>query len=210
MDYRQTATRRPNQDALLQQFSAPGLQAPTEGRELPEPAAPAAVAQHSGTKLYGTLDQGKLNDPNHALKSPKYQLLQTANQGKYGYDQIGDLLKDLQGQNPDRWGGWSAQGDKLRFGGGQLDGAFNGATELDIIHGFKDPNGPGGWGFQTNLPDGVGGGTQQMPLQAQGMPPLDAGSGLAGVQQNLAQLSQPTNIQALLARLQGPMGSNHV
>lgn len=126
--------------------------------QIDQPQAAAA----GSTRLYGTLDQNKLADPNHAIKSPKYQLLQAA-QGMTSYN-VPELLGKLQQQDPARWNGWEFNGtDKLVYRGNALDPRFEGATELDIIHDVDGKDGNTGWGFQTNLPAGAGGGHSFQP-----------------------------------------------
>lgn len=202
----------------LAPFSVGGL-APTEGRgelEVDGAALPAdtlPAAPKANTKLFGTLDQGKLNDPLHAQKSPKYEFLQMMNEGKYGYDQLGDALKALQEKNGARWGGWEADGDKIRNRSGNVAGEFNGLNEFDVIHGFKDPNGPAGWGWQdTSAPQGGGPQFDTPPpmfMGAQGGGGMDGGDVLGGdamarIQAALQQYQEPSaNLKALLEQLQG-------
>src|SRR5687767_5101030 len=61
----------------LASFSAPPL-----GAGGPLQDAPAAAPRNSTRLMEG--DAGKLADAGHAAKSPKYDFLQLANQGKYG------------------------------------------------------------------------------------------------------------------------------
>lgn len=127
-----------------ERISTPGMQAPSE--EAAPNAAPAPAAPKANTRLMeGNAE--KLNDPSHALKSPKYAFLQLANSGKYGYDQLGDMLKELQGGASGRFfQGWTADGDKLRYAGdkSQLAPEWNGVDIVDAIGGFKSGN-PQGW-----------------------------------------------------------------
>lgn len=105
------------------------------------------------TKLYGTLDHGKLANP----ASPKYKFLSKA-QGFSQYDPAA-VLAALQGEDAALWGGWSASGDKIRYGGAHntQDAAFDGLTEFDVVHDFDNPDGPAGWGWQDTRPTPVSG-----------------------------------------------------
>mgnify|MGYP001579967316 CR=1 FL=1 len=183
---------------------------------LPTPeAAPAPFARNNTRLMEG--DAGKLADVGHAAKSPKYDFLQLANQGKYGYDQLGDMLGELQkGPNAQHWQGWTADKDKLRFGGdpSQLGSAWNGVTEVDAIGGFNSGN-PQGFRWGAEMPGGApegaaaqqGGGmggqfapTVNGPLDQQlGSNPLEA------IQAALAKYGQGNrpNMDALLAQLGG-------
>jgi hypothetical protein len=104
-------------------------------------------------------DQGKLADKSHAAKSPKYDFLQLAQQGKYNYDNLGGILAELQGgPNARLWQGWTADKDKLRFSGdpSQLAGEWNGVREVDAIGAYNSGNPTGfRWGaVDPNAPSG--------------------------------------------------------
>jgi len=123
-------------------------------------------------------DPGKLADPKHALKSPKYSFLQLAKQGKYGYNELDKMLAELQQSYGDFWGGWTAAGDKLRYTGdpAQLHSAWDGVTEVDAIGAFNSGN-PQGWRWGVNSPGGagmpspVGGAGQAAGVTPQAPPP---------------------------------------
>jgi hypothetical protein len=168
----------------------------------PPQAEPVAPPVKFNTRLMEG-DAGKLADAGHALESPKYAFLQAANTGKYNYSDLGKLLSDLQGDSrpevASAFKGWSANGDKLTYGGGMstLDPRWNGVTSVDTIGGFNDPNGPQGfrWGAEdpnqnarADLPAGsmtmAGGGAD--PMAALGA--LGNGSTLQKIQAALAQL----------------------
>jgi len=106
----------------------------------------------SGGKLYGTLDQGKLDAARGGSgDSAKYEFLAEAE--KHGYGDVGGILSALQARNGNRWNGWSAAGDKIRYSGGQLDPVFDGLTEFDVAHGYDmGPDKWLGWGWQDTRP----------------------------------------------------------
>lgn len=116
------------------------------------------------TSLYGTLDSGKLDAARGGSRdSAKYQFLAAAER-QGGYDP-GAVLASLQASDPSRWGGWSASGDKIRYGGNSLDPVFDGLRELDVVHDFDNPNGAAGWGWQDTRA-GVGAPTGGAPTGA--------------------------------------------
>jgi hypothetical protein len=187
--------------------SAPPLQA-----DAPAPIAAPSPFQRNDTRLMEG-DAGKLANVDHAKKSPKYDFLQLANQGKYGYDQLGDLLKELQGgPNASHWQGWSADKDKLRFGGdkAQLGDAWQGVTEVDAIGGFNSGNPQGfRWGAGS---DGSGPGEPSAQPQGGGMfagssiSPMLQGDASAGIQsalQNIGGINDNTRLQELIKALGG-------
>jgi len=178
------------------------------GRDMSWMDAPGAVAaapapfQRNSTRLMEG-DAGKLANTAHAAKSPKYDFLQLANQGKYGYDQLGDMLGELQkGPNAAHWQGWSADKDKLRFGGdpSQLGDAWQGVTEVDAIGGFNSGNPQGfRWGAGS---DGSGPGEPAAAPQGGGINagrPSFAGSTISPMLQGDAQ----ANIQSALQNIGG-------
>lgn len=105
-------------------------------------------------------DAAKLADPNHALKSPKYSFLQLVNSGKYGYNQMPEILAELQRTHPEFWKGWTAKNDVFQYTGdpSQLHAAWNGATEVDAIGNFTSTDGsaPTGWRWGHNAPNPAG------------------------------------------------------
>lgn len=107
---------------------------------------------NTGGKLYGTLDQGKLDAARGGgTDSAKYEFLAEAE--KHGYGDVGGILSALQARNGNRWNGWSAAGDKIRYSGGQLDPVFDGLTEFDVAHGYDmGPDKWLGWGWQDTRP----------------------------------------------------------
>ncbi len=170
------------------------------------------MAARNSTRLMEG-DAGKLADVGHAAKSPKYDFLQLANQGKYGYDQLGDMLGELQkGPNAQHWQGWTADKDKLRFGGdpSQLGAQWNGVTEVDAIGGFNSGNPQGfRWGAEDpNAPQGEAqtmpqGGGQFAPTINGPLDPQLGGNPLEAIQAALAKYGQGNrpNMDALLAQL---------
>jgi len=191
---------------------APGEMTPNQGPPpIIDQVASAPIARKNTRLMEG--DEGKLADIGHAAKSPKYDFLQLANQGKYGYDQLGDMLGELQkGPNAQHWQGWTADKDKLRFTGdpSQLGSAWNGVTEVDAIGGFNSGN-PQGFRWGANDPGGGGepapsaGGSRGVRAPSN-LNPMLQGNPMASIQDAIAQLMQggnAPNLQALLAQLGG-------
>jgi hypothetical protein len=129
------------------------------------PSTPS-VKQNFQTRLMEG-DSAKL-DPanNHQDKSPKYSFLQLANQNKYNYDQMPNMLKELQsGPQARFWQGWSADGKgNFVYQGdpSQLAPEWNGVKRVDAVGAFGDfKNGgqAGGWrwGADDGAPGGQGG-----------------------------------------------------
>jgi hypothetical protein len=87
-------------------------------------------------------DPNKLADKAHAAESPKYDFLQLANQNKYNYDQMPDMLKELQGgPNGRLWQGWGADGKgNFVFQGdpSQLAPEWKGVKRVDAVGAFGD------------------------------------------------------------------------
>jgi hypothetical protein len=165
--------KRPNQDALLQQLAAPGLQAPAGGFSslLPEGVSPQRNNQDlleqsgsAGLKIGNSLLQGmaqpsqkRTSNPDYmnwaginrekydsAHDSPKYQILRELSK----YDPSQGVTADvLAGLNALGLGTFTGQKDKINVGG-QIDPRFEGYTEFDLIRGFNDPNNQSKkWGF---------------------------------------------------------------
>lgn len=151
----------------------------------PTPSTPSPPPQLTSGAFHTRLmegDPGKLQDPAHAAESPKYDFLQLAQQNKFNYDQLPQMLQTLQsGPNGRLWQGWTANRDKLTFTGdpSQLAPEWKGATSVDAIGAFGDmANGkdPQGWRWGVGGPNGEGGGA----------PGATAGGG-AGLSQQLLQ-----------------------
>lgn len=162
-------------------------------------AAPAPAFTRNNTRLMEG-DAGKLADPTRGAKSPKYDFLQLANQGKYGYDQLGDMLKELQaGPNAAQWQGWTADRDKLKFTGdrSQLAPQWKGVTTVDAIGGFNSGN-PQGFRWGAEDPNAMAGDGGMGP---HGLDTRLMGDPTGSIQQALAAYSQSPNLQALLAQL---------
>lgn len=123
--------------------------APPGATPIPPPALPQTQLMEG--------DPTKLASAEHALKSPKYSFLQLAQQGKYGYDQLPQMLAELQGTHGDFWNGWTADKDKFRFTGdpSTLHDAWEGVTEVDAIGGFNSGN-PQGFRWGVDAPGGPG------------------------------------------------------
>jgi hypothetical protein len=177
--------------------------------------APAAAPQRFNTKLMEG-DPGKLADLAHAAKSPKYDFLQLAQKGTHNYDDLGGMLKELQGgPNARLWNGWSANKDKLTFGGdpSQLAPEWNGAKSVDAIGAYGDfANGGDAKGFRWGVGDE--GGTPQGAQGAAigGAPALGGmdldnalnGDPLAKIKEAIAAMSAGRpNAAALMQQLGG-------
>jgi hypothetical protein len=184
---------------------------------------PATSAPRNNTRLMEG-DAGKLADVGHAAKSPKYDFLQLANQGKYGYDQLGDMLAELQqGPNAKHWQGWTAEKDKLHYTGdpNALGSEWGGVKTVDTIGGFG-ADGSNASGFRWGVDDpsaqaGQQGQGGQMPgdlaMQAlsqvpkfggQQIDPRLEGDPLQAILQALSQMGGGApNQQALLNQLRG-------
>lgn len=110
-----------------------------KGPEMPPVAMPTATGPAAGSAKTRLMegDPTKLADPSHAANSPKYDFLQLANQNKYGYNQMGDMVKELQsGANGRLWQGWAADGKgNLQFTGdpSQLAPEWKGVKSVDAV-----------------------------------------------------------------------------
>lgn len=128
----------------------PPPSAPAAPTSVFQPPAPVGAPRPSANTRLMEGDQKKLANLDHAKKSPKYDFLQLAQQNKYGYDQLGEMLKELQGgPNASHWQGWTADRDKLKYTGdpSQLGSQWGGVTTVDTIGGFNSGNPQGfRWG----------------------------------------------------------------
>lgn len=115
----------------------------------PQTPAPAPVPKRYNVSLMEG-DPEKLASQAHALKSPKYQFLQLAQSGQFNYDQLPQMLAQLQQTNPDFWKDWVADGDKFRYTGdpNKLHGAWEGVTEVDAVGNFTSTDGSAPTGFR--------------------------------------------------------------
>lgn len=139
----------------------------TDAPPADSPAPAPAPRPNAGTSVLGA-DSGKLSDPSHALKSPKYSFFQKA--PLYGRGQEGQLLADLQGDaNVGRfWQGWQWDGrGNFVYGGNPsaLAPEWNGVTRVDAYKGYN-AGGPlqAQWGISQpgmNQP-GTNNGLQQL------------------------------------------------
>lgn len=145
-----------DQRALVEQMrgdvAAPGRLEP-QIEPNPQSTRPPETFERKPIRLMEG-DPNKL-DPSkgHQSKSPKYSFLQLANTGRYGYDQLGDMLKELQQTHPDFWGGWTVENDKFRYGGdpAKLHANWNGVREVDAVGGFRSGN-PQGFRWGVDAP----------------------------------------------------------
>lgn len=138
----------------------------TRGLALPGSAAAggASAGGASGTPLgllAGTLDQRKLNDQNHWLKSPKYAWLSTARQFANTPDGFKSAFAKAQELYPQFFGNWRMEGDDSIVWGGQgaLNPYFNGFDGFDVWENASndDPNVPSAWGWIPHQTPGRGG-----------------------------------------------------
>jgi hypothetical protein len=153
-------------------------------------------------------DAGKLADPSHAAKSPKYDFLQLASQNKYNYDQLPEMLQALQsGPNGSHWTGWTADKDKFKFTGdpSQLGAAWNGVKEVDAVGAFNSGN-PTGWRWgaddggqvQAQMPQMGMSSVFNQPTLAPSAAPSDPASSSALLQQILAELNGNPSLKKAL------------
>lgn len=178
---------------------------------MPTPMAPSAAPKSPFSTKLMEGDTGKLADVGHAAKSPKYDFLQLAQQNKYNYDQLPDMLKELQGgPNAQHWQGWTADKDKLKFTGdpSQLGDEWKGVTSVDAIGGFNSGD-PSGWRWGAD-----DGGAQAAPGMNAGRPsfagstisPMLQGDAQGGINQalsNIDGLSDSSRLQELIKALRG-------
>jgi hypothetical protein len=138
-------------------------------------------------------DPAKLGNAEHMAKSPKYDFLTLANSGKYNYDQMGDMLKELQGgPNARLWQGWAADAKgNMHFQGdpSQLAPEWKGVTHVDAVGAMGDFLNGGqakGWRWGVDEPGGApaGGGA--------GINPAIMQSAILG-QGGAAQSAEPTS-----------------
>jgi hypothetical protein len=181
--------------------------APTDPTTPPLADAPAAAP--SGLKggplgQYGNalegFDSGKLANK----EDPKYDIGRVLSNFDPRQGVTGDVLKALNGLGI---GQFSGSGDKLHIANG--DPRFDGVSDLDVVRGFHDPTGGGGWQY------GVEGGPSGPAPQGGAQPKLTSsllapsslssllqGNPQANIQQALGALQQQSpTIQTLLAQL---------
>jgi hypothetical protein len=176
------------------------------------PSAPPMMGPAAGSAHTNLLegDTGKLADLEHAKKSPKYDFLQLAQQNKYGYNQLPEMLKELQsGPNAKHWQGWTANKGDLEYKGdpSQLGQEWGGKTSVDAVGGFgQDGSTASGWRWGiddagTGAPGGPGG---QGMFAGSSISPILQGDAQGNIQSALSKLSAPSDLlQQLLAQLQG-------
>lgn len=191
----------------------PGGFAGSQGAPAPAPATPdmgSGPLVDTPTKSYNTRlmegDPGKLADLSHAAKSPKYDFLQLAQQNKYNYDQLPEMLQALQaGPNGRLWKGWSANKDKLTFGGdpSELAPEWDGAKSVDAIGAYGDfANGGDAKGWRWGVGDDGGGAPAHGAMPAgHSMPPMPA-----SLMNGNPALDSGDFFQQLLKRAQGIAG----
>lgn len=125
----------------------------------PQGTPPATAPKPSFQTNLMEGDPFKLDPKNgHQQESPKYSFLQLANQNKYNYDQMPDMLKELQGGPEGKfWQGWQADGKgNFVFGGdpSQLDPAWKGVKRVDAVGAYGDfANGGQAKGWRWGVDD---------------------------------------------------------
>jgi hypothetical protein len=200
-------------DALGGASIAPGEGAPNASPaptlDQPVPSLPAApAAPKANTRLMeGTTE--KLADLGHAVKSPKYDFLQLAQQNKYGYNQLPEMLKELQGgANAKHWQGWTADKDKLRYSGdpNALGSEWGGVNTVDTVGGFgADGSNASGWRWgvadgDPSAPQGNGGPS----FAGSTISPMLQGNAQAGIQSALQGMGgDSSRLQELIKALGG-------
>jgi hypothetical protein len=162
----------------------PAAEAPAE-----KPSYGKTIGQY-GNRLEG-FDAGKLSS-DHA--SPKYLIGRTVS----NFDpRKGVTPEVLDALNSLGIGKFAGSGDKVSIEGG--DPRFEGVNSIDLVRGFKDPNGTGGWQFgaeNTNAP--------QAPQGAPGAMAAAAPSAFQGIQ---ALMPTDTNFyNTLQGKLQEILG----
>lgn len=167
-------------------------------------AAPPAAAGGLGSyanRLEG-FDAGKLADTTH--NSPKYQLGRALSQFDPRQGVTPDVLASL---NKLGLGTFSGSGDKVSIAGG--DPRWDGVNSIDLVRGFHDPNGTGGWQYGAEGPAPAGGapaGGQKAPAGFGGAPLNSAltGDPMAAIQAAIGQQAGGGDyLQSLLAKLRG-------
>lgn len=159
-------------------------------------ASPAKSTLGAFANRLEGFDSGKLNDASY--NSPKYAIGRALS----GFDPrqgvTDDVLKALNssgaGQQYTR-----LSGDKVRGQDGRV---------VDLVRGFNDPNGTGGW--QLGLEDEAGAqpvGGQRPSFTGSAIPGLLQGDAMGGIQSALGKLGQ-TQDDSLLQRLIAQLGGH--
>jgi hypothetical protein len=171
-------------------------------------AKDAAPPQHYNTKLMEG-DPSKMN-PEHAATSPKYDFLNLANSGKYNYNQMPDMLKELQsGANGRLWQGWTADGKgNFVYTGDpkQLAPEWKGVTHVDAVGAYgnmaqgKDPS-----GWRWGADDGSGS-ASGAATDGSGMPSLMDYYNGANNGSGMTTAMDPEHLKSILQRYYGNIG----
>lgn len=134
--------------------SGPELPSPPPTTHVPDvpvvPPPAAATAPDAGLRNPGTYhtkllegDPSKFNDAHYAT-SPKYEFLNAGRSGKYNYDQMDQMIKDLQGgPNGSHWAGWQTDGHgNLDYKGdpSKLDPTWGGVKHVDAVGAYGSFN----------------------------------------------------------------------
>ena len=177
----------------------------------PTPTATTSAGWTQGAGILEGFDAGKLADPNHRLKSPKYAFADVFGGYANSQDSMAAALAQLQQQYPDFFGNWQISGDDsiVWNGQGTLNDAFMGHSGFDILRNASgEGGGPGGWQWMSHTPDlgapavspaaTVGTGINPGAVSGGGAaPPPSSGAGAGSG----AGSTQDTGLEALLQRL---------
>ena len=146
----------PAEVAASRGLEAPTLQADTSAADAPAdaPAATPVIDYGRSVGDYGSrlegFDAGKLGSEHD---SAKYQIGRTLSHFDPRQGITPEALAALNGLGI---GSFSGQGDKLNVTGGSH--GLQGATDLDVVRGFHDPNSGGGWQYGVEADDVTRGG----------------------------------------------------
>lgn len=176
----------PAEVAASRGMAAPVLQVP--GAEPP-------AAQPKQTYNLEGYDAGKLASDHD---SAKYQIGRTLQ--NYDYKQ-GITPEVLTALNALGIGSFSGQGDKLNITGGSH--GLQGDTNLDVVHGFNNPNGPSGWQYGVESDDATRAGGAK--------PPMATSAGLPQPATATNSLNVPTDasfFNDLIARMRAGAGND--
>lgn len=176
---------------------------------VPSGAGAASAPASGGLGQYANRLEGfnseKLN--NSAHNTPKYLIgraLSNFDPRQGATPEVLDALNKLG------IGNFSGSGDKVSIANG--DPRFDGVNSIDLVRGFKDPNGTGGWQYGAEGPAGPGGaqgggslgGGMPMPQGGNMADPMLGGDPMAKIQAALASYGgENQNLKALMAQLQG-------
>jgi len=178
-------------DAPAAITQASSLASAMAGPSVPPPPA-GGLGQYANS-LEG-FDSAKLNSTHD---SPKYQIGRALSQFDPRQGVTPDVLAAL---NKLGVGQFSGSGDKVSIANG--DPRFEGVNAIDLVRGFDDPNGTGGW--QYGAEGGPAAAPAPGPAGMGGAPPMQGGAALDGMLSGDPMAA----IQAALAQQAGTGGKN--